>query len=154
MSQTTLASELEALEPADNEAAAIQTFSSAYENYASTATGNGITLTPAGLALGKAAMESGLVGMSVSGTTVIPTACIAFWVAVCTAFAVSFPTSIAATPPPHVALPAAFAALMPLNTTNEVTLEEAAASMASIIHTGAVTGGTVTLPGPTPGPIL
>jgi hypothetical protein len=43
--------------------------------------------------------------------------------------------------------------LMPANVAAEATLEEAAGSMAAIIHTGATTGGTVTFPGPTTAPI-
>lgn len=158
MVQTTLATQLQNMTPTGVEATAITALVDAYGTFASAATGNGIPLTPAGVTLGKTAMQGALVGMSIdsAGLTAIPAACVAFWGAVCTGFAVSFPSSIAATPPPHASLAAAFAALMPANTIAEVDLATAASSIAAIMYTDAITGGTVTLPGTPPvvGPII
>jgi len=158
MLQATLSTQLQNMAPTGVEATAITNLVNAYGTFASSATGNGIPLTPAGVTLGKNAMSAALIGMSAdsAGLTSIPLACVAFWGAVCTGFAVSFPSSIAATPPPHAALSAAFAALMPANTSGDVTLAQAADSIATIMHTDAITGGTVTLPGTPPvvGPIL
>jgi len=158
MVEATLASELEALVPADNEPAAINALVTAYGNYASAAIGNGIPLAPAGVESGKAAMTGALVGMSAPGAGLakIPAACAAFWAAVCTGFAVSFPGTIAAVPPPHAALAGALPPIMVANKNGSKSLKDSASAMATPIHTDATTGGTVTLPGAPPvvGPIL
>lgn len=158
MVQATLATQLQNMTNIDVEATAITNLVNAYGTFSSAATGNGIPLTPAGVTLGKTAMQGALVGMSADGAgiTKIPNACVAFWGAVCTSFAVSFPGSIAATPPPHASLASAFAALMPTNTAGDVTLAQAAQSIAAIMYTDAIAGGTVTLPGAPPvvGPII
>lgn len=156
MSQSTLASELENLEPSDSEQIAAQTLTDAYGVFATAATGIGIPITPAGVNLGKTAMLSTLSGMSAPGAGIvsIPAAIAAFWVAVAGGLAASFPGAIAVVPPPHASLPAAFAALMPANAAASLSLKDSAAAMATIMYADAIIGGTVTLPGPVVGPIL
>lgn len=155
MVEATLATELENLTPTFTEAAAITVLTDAYGVYSSDAT----ALTPilsTGIALGKAAMAVALIGMSApgAGIAIIPAAIAAFWVAVAGGLATSFAGATAIVPPPHATLPATFAALMPANTAANVTLEQAAATMAMIMHTDAIVGGTVTTPPSVVTPIL
>jgi hypothetical protein len=158
MTQAKLADELLAMDPVDNEPEAANNLATAYANFAADAVGNGIPLAPAGLNLGKTAMTGALTGMSApgAGITAIPAAIVAFWGAVCGGFAVSFPGSVGATPPPHAALAASFAALMPVNTAADLSKEDATKAIAAIMYADAVLGGIVILPGapPVPGPIL
>jgi len=158
MTQAKLANELLALDPVDNEPDAAQNLATAYANFAADAVGNGIPLSPSGVTLGKNAMTAALSGMSVSGAgiTIIPAAVIAFWGAVCGSFAVSFPGSVGATPPPHATLASAFAALMPANTAGNLSKEDSTNALAGIMYADAIVGGIVLLPGapPVPGPIL
>jgi hypothetical protein len=149
--QTTLADELRSLAPTALEADAITTLTDAYANYAADATANSVALSPAGVLLGKAAMASALVGMSAAGAGIaaIPAAIKAFWVAVAGGLATSFAGATAIVPPPHASLSSAFATLMPTNTAGEVTADQAADSMALIMHADAILGGTVTFGIPT-----
>lgn len=150
MSQATLATELLNLTPTATEAGAVAALTDAYGVYAAEATANGVPLSAAGVDLGKAAMATALVGMSDpdAGLTKIPAAVAAFWSAVATGGPTSFAGATAVTPPPHTTLPADFEALMTSNTAASVTSQEAADSLAEILHTGATVGGTVTFPGP------
>lgn len=156
--QATLETGLLNLTPTDQEATAITRLVDAYGTYASTATGAGVLITAAGVTLGKNAMASVLVGMSASnaGRAKIPAACLAFWTAVCASFVVSFPGSIAATPPPHVTLPTSFPTTIDANMSGSLSLADSASAIAGVIHADALVGGTVTLPGTPPivGPIL
>jgi len=155
MDENTLATELKKLEPAATEAAAATTLADAYATYAADAESNGVPLSAVGLAAGKAAFAAALTGMSAPGAAIvsIPTACVAFWAAVALGLATSFTGATAIAPPPHATLAADFAALMPQNVIDEVTLEQAAADIAAMMHTNATTGGAVTFPGPTVAPI-
>lgn len=158
LSQSKLADELKAMVPAATEPPAILALVTAYGNYAADAMGAGIPITPAGVSLGKNAMTGALTGMSAPGMgiTAIPNSLIAFWGAVCSAAAVSFPGTITGSPPPQATLIAGFAALMPVNTAAGLSLDDSAAAIAVLWHINAITGGTVTLigPPPVPGPIL
>ena len=158
MTQAKLADELLAMDPVDNEPEAAEILATAYANFAATAVGNGIPVTPAGISSGKAAMISTLSGMSApgAGITIIPAAIVAFWGAVCGSFAASFPGSVGATPPPHASLSTAFTNLMLANTTANLSKEDSTKALATIMHTDAIVGGIVLLPGapPVPGPIL
>lgn len=158
LTQSTLADGLKTMTPTGDESVAIQRMVDAYGDYASEATGAGIAITTAGVELGKAAMSPVLVGMSAPFAAIakIPASIISFWGAVCTGFAVSFPGSVAATPPPHASLAAAFAALMPANVAARLNTDQAMDAVAAIMHTDATIGGTVTLPGTPPvvGPII
>ena len=152
----TLRDELLALAPTNSEASAIDTLSNAYATYALGAEAGGVTITPAGVDLGKAALKPALVGMSASGAglSIIPAALLAFWVAVAAGLATSFVGATLITPPPHAGLAAAFAALMPLNTAGNISKADAVLSVANMFHAAAIVGGTVTFPGPIVAPIL
>lgn len=154
MSEATLASELEALVPEATEAAAAARLTEAYGNYAADAEGNAVPIESTGIDLGKAAMEPALAGMSApgAGATVIANAVIAFWVAA--AVPASFPTATIVVPPPNAGLAVALEAVFASNTAAQASLEDAAANIAAVMHAQAIIGGTVTLPGPSVGPIL
>lgn len=156
MVQNTLATELENLVPTDVEAEAAAALTDAYGVFASGAAAGAVPITPAGVNLGKAQMLPALTGMSApgAGITLIPLAIIAFWVGVAGGLATSFPGALAIVPPPHAALPATFAAMMPANVAAELSLADAAAAIAGIMYADAIVGGIVTLPPNTPTPIL
>ena len=138
MAKATLSTELQNMTPTESEASAISALVDAYATYASAATGAGVPITPAGIELGKGAMAPALVGMSAdgAGNTKIPAAIVAFWGAVCTGFATSFPGSIAATPPPFANLPTTFPATTAANTSGEKTLAQSMDAIAGVIHSG------------------
>jgi len=148
----TLRDQLLALAPIDNESAAITTLTNAYGVYAQAAVAGGVPLTPAGVALGKAAFGPLLTGMSVNnaGLSKIPAALRAFWVGVAATPAISFVGAIAVTPPPHGGFESIFTALMSINTINQSDLANSALAVANVFHAGAIVGGTVTLPGAPP----
>jgi len=154
--QTTLAAELLNLIPTDSEATGIQTFTNAYGDYAAAATANAVVLSPAGIALGKAAMSAALVGISASGVglTKIPAAIIAFWTAIAGSAATSFSGAVSAVAPPHVNLATDFAAVAIDNVEAEKTQADAADAIAAVFHNNAIVGGTVTFPGPSTFPII
>jgi len=156
MSESALASALEALPNTLVEASAIVSLTDAYAELAEGAVAGAQALTGAGLALGTAAFSAALVGMSATGQGLvkIPAAVVAFWAAVAGGLATSFAGATAITPPPHATFSASFAALMAANIAGAVTRAQAAASLADLMHTSATTGGTVTYPGPVVSPIL
>ncbi len=156
MVQATLATQLQNMIPVNLEATAITNLVNAYGTYASTATGAGVPIAAPGVTIGKTAMSTALVGMSATdaGRTLIPAACLAFWTAACAAFATTFPGSIASTPPPHVTLPTSFLTTVDANTSGSLGLVASMKAIAAVMHADAIIGGTVTLPGPTVGPIL
>lgn len=156
MVQATLATEIENMIPSNVESEAAAVLTDAYGVFASDAIGNTIPISSAGVELGKVAMSSALIGMSApnAGITIIPAAILAFWVAVCGGFAVSFVGSVAAIPPPHASLSSAFASLMVTNKDANLSLSDAAEQMAVIMYADAIVGGTVTIPPAVVGPIL
>ena len=156
MVEATLAAAILAQSPTLVEQDAIDALVTTYSTYAADAESNSVSITAAGLALGEAAMAAALVGMSApnAGLTSIPAALSAFWVAVAGGLSTSFPGATVIVPPPHASFASDFQALMPANTSGEVTEQEAADSVAAIMHTGATTGGSVTFPGPVTTPIL
>jgi hypothetical protein len=153
--QNTLATQLQNLAPASVEATAITNLVNAYATYAAGAA----ALTPilsTGIDLGKAAMQSALVGMSATGAGLvsIPAAIVAFWAAVAAGLTASFAGATAITPPPHATLAALFAATCAANTASELSLADSTAAIAANMHENAILGGTVTTAGPTVTPIL
>ena len=156
MVKNTLATQLQNLAPASAEATAITNLVNAYGTYASAAAAGAVPITPAGVNLGKAAMQAALVGMSASGAgiTKIPAAVIQFWVGVAGGLATSFPGATAIVPPPNAGLAALLAATFPANTSGNKTLAQAADAIATNMHAQAIIGGTVTFPGPVVQPIL
>lgn len=156
MLQSTLSTQLQNMAPAAAEATAITNLVNAYGTYASAAAAGAVPITPAGVNLGKAAMQAALVGMSApgAGITKIPLAVVQFWVAVAGGLATSFAGALAITPPPNAGLAALLAATFPANVSGNKTLAQAADAIATNMHTQAIIGGTVTLPGPVVTPIL
>ena len=155
MSQSVLADQLLALEPAD-EAAARANLAGAYATYAADAEANAVPITSTSVSTAQATMATALIGMSAPGIglTAIPAAIRAFWSSIALGLAASFPGATAITPPPHAGLEAAFATLMAANTAAALSKEDATAAMAALLHPQAVLGGTVTFPGPVTAPIV
>lgn len=146
----TLQEALSSTEPASTETAAIEALVDAYGAFAAEATATlptPIPLLAAGLAAGKTAMASSLVGMSTSGAalTQIPASIVSFWSAVALALSGSFAGATAITPPPHTTLTADFAATTLANASNASPKEEALNAIAEIMYNGAILGGTVTV---------
>jgi hypothetical protein len=155
MLQPTLASELEGMTPTDSEATAIQNLVTAYGNYAQAATALS-PLLPAGLQLGKTAMQAALTGMSSPGAALasVPAAIIAFWAAVAGGLAASFAGATVIVPPPQATLISDFPSIMAANKSGSLSLAAAAAAVATSWHTNAIVGGTVTTPPSIVTPIL
>lgn len=153
MSATTLKTELLNLEPTSSEADAVQALTDAYGVFALEAEANAVPLTQAGVDLGKAAMSVALVGMSMTGLTIIPSAIRSFWTAVAGGVATSFPGCTAITAPPHTTLDADFQVVTEANTANKRSKDAAMEALASLLKEQAVLGGTATFAG-TPFPIL
>jgi hypothetical protein len=156
MVKNTLATQLQNMSPAALEATAITNLVNAYGTYAAGAAAGAVPITPAGVNLGKAAMQAALVGMSASGAgvTKIPAAIVQFWVAVAGGLAASFAGAIAIVPPPNAGLAALLDATFPANMTGNKTLVQATDAIATNMHAQAIVEGTVTLPGPVVTPIL
>ena len=156
MSRTTLASELLNLVPVATEVEAAQTFTDAYATFAAGATAGPSTITPTGIALGKAAMAAALVGMSApgAGASSITSGVQAFWSAVASGLATSFAGALAIVPPPHAGLNSALGDAFDANTSSAATKEAATSRIADALYTQAVAGGTVTYFGPVVVPII
>lgn len=154
MSAATLATQLENLTPTDNESAAAVVLAEAYRVFALAAVGNGVPILPSGPLAGKTAMIPALAGMSTpgAGASALESGVRAFWLAAATVAAC--PGSIAVVPPPTVGLAAALLPVFASNTSTSATLSQAANAVASVMYANAIVGGTVTLPGPSVGPIL
>lgn len=156
MSAVTLASQLLALAPASAEAVAIATLAGAYGRFAADATAGAAPITAAGVALGKAAMQGALVGVSSpgSGSAVLTAAVQAFWTAVAGGLATSFATATAVAPPPHAGLRALLDATFASNTATRADLADATQAIATALFNQAIIGGTASFPGPVVSPIL
>lgn len=159
----TLASNLESLEPSDNELDAIDNLAGAWEGYFAGASVLGIPTTTGSLAGATTAMKGALVGLSAPGAApaVIQAGILAFWGVVSGAAAtiwITVPPTLAA-----ILSPGAFgiaAALPPVFLNNRIadlSLAQAAQAVAAVLHLGGI-GGIATLPpppvGPGPVPIL
>jgi len=156
MSASALAAQLLNLVPAATEVAAIATLVDAYGTFSSDAAAGAAAITAAGVALGKAAMQAVLVGVSApgAGSAVLTAAVQAFWAAVAGGLATSFPSAVAVTPPPHAGLQALLDATFAANTAARANLVDAAQAVATDLYNQAIIGGTVTFPGPVVSPIL
>ena len=141
--------------PTNTEAAAIQAWADGYAIYAANAQAL-TTITPAGVALGKAGMISGMAGLTNPGNaaTAIATGLRGFWSAVAGGLATSFAGATAITAPPFVGLEAALTANFATNNAPGVTRDAAAALVALNVHAYALSPpsnvGTVTTPGAPP----
>lgn len=163
---TTLATELETLEPSASEAVAISRLVDAWEVYWGDATVNGIAATPGSFGAGLSAMSAALVGMSApgAGAAAIAAGVSAFWTAVAplaTAIWITAPIVLVPpiTPPTLLgSLSAALTATFASNTVGELTLAQAAQQIAAVMHAnggiGAFVPGSVLPAPPAPLPIL
>ena len=156
MSEETLAEQLLTVELVADTIEAIDNLTDAYGVYASDASSNNVDITEAGVTLGKEAMRLALIGNGVFdpgwALTRLPASLIAFWGAVALGLAASFPGATTIVPPPHATFAVNFVPLMASNTANEVSAEEAADSLAALMHinaSGVAAGGTVTFGVPT-----
>lgn len=155
MSASVLAAQLANLDPVPTEAQAIITLTNAYGVFAADATA-GVPITPAGVDLGKAAMQAALVGMSVpgAGAAIMVAGVQAFWGAVAAGLAVSFAAAIAIVPPPHAGLLPLLISSFAANTTSAAPKAVATMLIATDFYSQAIIGGGVTFPGPVVSPIL
>jgi hypothetical protein len=156
MSASELADQLLGLAPVPTEAQAVVTLADAYGEFAAGASAGAATITPAGVALGKAAMQVALAGISSpgAGAAVLTAAIQAFWVAVASGLATSFAAATAIVPPPHAGLQVALEATFAANTASGASLADATQAVATVIHNQAIIGGAVTFPGPSVSPIV
>lgn len=141
--------------PAD-EAEAAQALAAAYGIFATDAETNTIPINPAVIPAAQAAMQSALSGISATGAgpTVFPAAIAAFWATIAASFAVAWPGSTAAVPPPHSGFSSALASVAAANTSGMLSREDATSNIADLMHSLATAGGTVTFPPGVTFPIL
>lgn len=164
---SSLASGIEALEPTESEADAIQRFVEAWDSYFSGASVSGVPVNAGTYATGLSAMASALVGWSAqnAAASAIQAAVNDFWSTIAPLGAAmwTLPPPAVVTPPlvPPTGISGIGAALEALFLTlaaDEATLGEAASQMADVIHAAGGIGGIapVTIPpaGPVSTPIL
>jgi hypothetical protein len=151
MVQATLATALANMVPTEDEAAAIQEFADAYEQYALDATAL-TPILPAGVTLGKNAMIPAMTGISTpgQGAQKMVDGIVAFWGGVAGGLTTSFAAAIAITPPPHASLLAALPPIFASNTSGGLSLSDSMNAIAAPMHANAIVGGTVTTPGGPP----
>ncbi len=162
--QSTLASGLEAMEPIDSEATAIQRFADAFDDYFAGASVTGIPVTPGTTAAAKAAMIGALAGLNTDAATAIQNGITAYWGTVAPSATTIWAGTVGPIIPPAVppagisGIAAALTGVFSANTSGGLALAAAAAAVAGAIHPTQL-GGIVNLgpppPGGTPGvPIL
>lgn len=143
MTQAKLASELNVMDPTGDSALAAQRLAQAYANYCADATAL-TPILPAGVELGRVAMQSALLGMNTGGQAVFEAGILAFWTAVAGGLTLSFAAAIAITPPTNAFN---FAPAYDLNLAGGVTKAQATANIAAVWHPATIVGGTVSTPG-------
>lgn len=151
LSASKLATELEAMVPADSENTGINNFATAFENYFYESTCGGSSVTNNSLTACTAALKSAMVGVSSSGASGISAGISAFWGVVAGSAAliwVTAPVLVAATPPPGLSgLTAAITTAGNTNISNKNSLEDSALVMANAIHHLMLGGlGTIVTP--------
>lgn len=155
MSAEILALELQNLTPTSDESVAIQRITDSYAIFAEDAE----ALTPilsTGIDLGKLAMAPALVNISLpnNSATILQAGILAFWSAVAGGLTLSFANATAITPPTgNTGLATSLQPIFNSNISTRASLEDATEAIAVVIHAAAITGGTVTTPGPTITPI-
>jgi hypothetical protein len=166
LSDSTLASGLEALVPVDDEADAIQAIVDAWDSYFAESSVNGVTATPGSYAAGLSAMQSAMVGISAdgAGSASLVAGVTAFWTAIAGLATSIWITAPVVLVPPIVppvglaALQAALEAAFAANTSGSASLADSAATVALALHTngglGALVPGSVPPTPPAPLPIL
>jgi hypothetical protein len=159
--QNTLATELQNMVPVDTETEGINNFASAFETYFLGATVVTIPVNAGSLTNSKNALKGAMTGAASDAATAIQNGIIAFWAQVAIDFLLIWtvtPPITLITPPPNLGtLAAALNAQFALNITGELSLVDATAAIAGVIHPTQL-GGLATLgPPPPPGvptPIL
>ena len=139
MSAETLASELEALVPVDNVAAAADNFAGAWEAYFYDALCGTFPVNPGTLSGATSAMVAAMTPtMQTAGWAAIQAGIVAFWGVVSASAAViwtAVPPLVSATPPPGLSTIAA--TLQPVGAANqaaELSLADSCSAIASALH--------------------
>jgi hypothetical protein len=160
--QNTLASELEAMALVDTEAEGIDNFANAFETYFYDATVTGLSINPLSLTNSTNALKGAMTGISSGGAdSLIQAAITAFWTQMAIDFALiwtTIPPLISITPPPTLsAIGGTLTGVFESNKENDLSLQDAAATIAGAIHPNQL-GGLAVLgpppPGGVPTPIL
>jgi hypothetical protein len=153
-----LANELGKIRLFDSDPEAAKAWADAWFEYLSTVTGAGISVERSALLKLKPAMVTAMLGMSSpdAGSQKLQDGIVAVWNAMIPLTSTLFPGTIPPlTPPPGMyQVAAAIRSMTAANTAPGTTRQQAYRSIANNIHPLMVVGGTVTLPGPTTGPIL
>jgi hypothetical protein len=158
LTDSTLASGLEAMTPVDNEPDAISALATAFHDYFAEASVLGVPTNGGSLAGAKSAFEAAAVGLSANGAgaLAIQNAITAFWGQVAASAATIWtppppiPPPTAATPPASLAgIAAALTAVFAANLAAEADLASAAADIATAIH-ATQAGGIALIPPPPP----
>lgn len=140
MLPATLASEMESMEPTDQETDAIDRFAAAWETYFYDAMVGAIPVNPGTLAAATTAMKGAMTGMSGqdAGDDAIQAGIIAFWGVVAGSAATiwtTVPPCTGATPPPNLAtIAATLVGVFTGNTSGELDLAAACNAIAAAIH--------------------
>jgi len=157
LSANTLATELEKMVPTDDEAEAIDAFTSAFEIYFYEAAAGAIVVADESLVDATAALKGAMTGLNTDAALAMFTGITAFWGIVATAAADIFYDEVeTAAPlgpaiaaiPPLVGLPALQAAITAAFVSNKegkLDLSDSAAALASAIHSKQL-GGICTFP--------
>jgi hypothetical protein len=156
--QSTLASGLEALEPTDDEAIAVQRIADAFDDYFAGASVNGSPAVPAALAPCKAAMVAAMTGLSTTGgaAAAIQAGILAYWTTLLPLASAVWPATVGPVIPPAVppaglaGIAAALAPVFTANTSGGLSLVASAAAVAAALHPLQL-GGLVNLGPPPPG---
>lgn len=165
LTSATLAGGLETLALTTEEPDVIDGLVAAWADYFAEATVSGATTVPGSFEAGLTAMRGALVGVSQpnAGAAVIAAGVSAFWTAILASPTTIWVTAPIVLVPPIVppvglaGLAAALQAVAPTNTAAELSLADAAAAVAGVIHTANVGGlvpGSVPPTVPAPIPIL
>lgn len=138
---------------------AAQNWANAFAQYFFGAQAGGVPVVAASVTnIAEPAMASAIVFVpgpgSLAGATAIQAGLIAFWGTILAAPATFFPTTIAATRPSYSLLPAQLAAVFDSNTASELSLVDAAAAIAPVIHSSTAGLGSVFFPGSIPAAIV
>lgn len=145
-----LASELDAnIVIVETEPEAITAWGDSIGTWFEGATANAVAALPAGIAPATAALKSGLVGLSATGSAALVAGLTAFWAALASAPAAVFPAATLIVPPPTIgAAQAALDAVFAANVAAELSQADALNAVATAIYSNAFVGGTATFPLP------
>jgi len=160
LSVTTLANELNKIEPAGDELQAASAWADAFLIYLSDAAGGVIPAVKPAITNLKSLMVTALLGMSIPviGPLQIQKGIIAVWTALIPMTSAVFPGTIPPLTPPlgNAGISVALLGAAATNVIGNLPRKEAAANLAAAIHATQIAGGLVTLIGPPPvtAPIL